>query len=236
MNLGAEGQSQGARQSAITNCVFNEISNYAIWIENGTNNSSQDNQFLNVGNTGSDEGGPTTAIIKFREVGNNSTGDYFRRTEYLSYNDSYINSPTPFIPEIEGPIFAEFDKAHTKSFSQSPTFLEQGVYVSYTRLFRLAGYANQTYKIKYQIVGRNSFTVKTGELTVHSGLGLTSQITLTDEYDFAGDIDNEDLLNFTARFVDADSIGGYDTIAVNVTNPIADTFDIQYKVSIQKTE
>ena len=73
------------------NCVFQDIDNQAIWIEKGTNNTSVNNNFFEVGNAGGNEGSAETSVIKFTARGNTSSEDTFARTA-AKEKTQYINS------------------------------------------------------------------------------------------------------------------------------------------------
>lgn len=225
----ALGRSQGPSYSIISNCNFYEIDRYGLWIENGKYNFSKNNIYRSVGNEGGTEGQPIYSVIKFNKVENQSIGDYFSRTENLSYNQEYILT-VPYVPEIEGIIDFTSGFSHILTFTQTSS-------VSGVRLFRLPGFANQTFIIEYQMMSQNYEMQRIGTLTITTEIRATPTVNITEEYDFVGDTTYEDNVSFTAGFDDEDGDAIKDTVYVNVVSsmPSDDTTEFKFKVIGRKT-
>lgn len=227
MNLGSPGMLYGPRYSIIEKSRFNEIYNQAILVTVGTQNKSIGNYFSNIGNNGGTEGQPITPIIDYSQTGNETINDYFTRTGLLSYGDQYLDSTTPYVPEVDGPVHWNGSQTHELLIGQS---------VNNNRLFRLPGYSNQTFTIDYQIRAEELYVVKAGTLTIHTGVGQNSQITWTDDYDYVGEPDKADVITFHIGFLDSDSVNGYDGLYVDVSNSTTSNFTMKFQIVYRKLD
>ena len=77
--LGQLGQDAGPTGTTVQNSVFDEIARNAIWVKEGTANSSIGNTFNSVGNNNGTEASSAYAVMKFEKTGNTSTNDFFKR-------------------------------------------------------------------------------------------------------------------------------------------------------------
>lgn len=102
-NLGGAGSLTGPNSNTIENITFNNISNQAIIIDNGSLNTSKNNRFFFCGNDAANSQNPTTSVVKFAKNGNFSDGDFFQRTADLTVDPNLSNSASLYPPEVEGP-------------------------------------------------------------------------------------------------------------------------------------
>ena len=222
----ATGRSTGPVNTLISNNVFSNINRYGIWVENGTYNTSKGNSFTLVGNEGGTEAQPVYSCIKFNKVGNQSVSDFFARTEALSYTQANINS-SPYVPEIQGTI------DYTDGFTHSLSISQTGG----TKLFRLPGFANQSFIIEYQMMSETYEMQRIGTMTITTEIRSTPTVNITDDYDYSGDVTYEDNISFTAAIADVNADLTNDTIDVTVvsTMPSNDTTQFKFRVLNRKT-
>ena len=224
----ATGRSVGPQNTVVSDSKFDNIARYAIWIEEGTNNVSNNNQYTSVGNEGGTEGDPAYPIIKFSREGNISNQDYFSRTANLSYNPLYINT-IEYVPEIEGIV------DYTDNFTRVLEFGQTGT-SSGIKLFRLPGFANQTFELDYQLLSLTYESQRVGKIIISTEKRGTPTISITDDYTYVGDTTYEDSVSFTAYFEDLNFDLVNDTVSVNVISlmPSNDTSQIKFTVRNKK--
>lgn len=219
--LGVSGQSFGPRNNLITNTTFEDIDRHAIWITNGSGNLSQNNKFYGVGNDGDeDEENATYSVINFVSSGNQTSGDWFNRTNNLSLNQAYING-TPYIPEVQGGAVFE---------SIFPNQVNLSTVGSYQKLFRLPAEGVKAYEIDYVYKSSAVNANRQGKLTIT--IDPVNQLAnLTDDFNFIGDSAFAENLSLQAALVDENIDGTVDTLAVNVLNSTtSDDATIYFKV------
>ena len=218
------GKLTGPKNNTISNCVFEDIDNQAIWIEKGTNNTSVNNNFFEVGNAGGNEGAAETSVIKFTARGNTSSEDTFARTAVQGKDQAYINS-SAYVPEVEGKGFMSIGEAQQVTISQGTNI----------KLFRLGGVGHQAYEIDYIITSQNYTAVRSGILTVISE-DYSDTVSTSDEYTFQGTTTYESAIKFTSTISDYNSDLTNDTINVIVTStmPSDDQSIMEYKIRAKK--
>ena len=218
------GKLTGPKNNTISNCVFEDIDNQAIWIEKGTNNTSVNNNFFEVGNAGGNEGSAETSVIKFTARGNTSSEDTFARTAVQGKDQAYINS-SAYVPEVEGKGFMSIGEAQQVTISQGTNI----------KLFRLGGVGHQAYEIDYIITSQNYTAVRSGILTVISE-DYSDTVSTSDEYTFQGTTNYESAIKFTSTISDYNSDLTNDTINVIVTStmPSDDQSIMEYKIRAKK--
>jgi len=208
----------GATDNTIRSCTFEDINEHAIHIADGTRNASIQNRFgESVGNEGGDDSLAAFSIIKYVKEGNISVDDDFARTYNLSINQVYIVSD-PYIPEIEGPVFADFP--YTQSVQAALTNSE-------LLLFRLPADVTRSFDIDYtyttDIEGRIFSRAGTMKVNVNRE---NNGVSVTDDYDVTGSESLAESLQFTGQLV---NFSGNWTCRVNYVNTL-DSGILRFKV------
>lgn len=225
----ASGRSQGPNNNMITHCNFTNISRYGLWIEEGTKNVTSNNSYVSIGNEAGTEGDPVYSVIRFNRPGNVSANDYFSRTDNLSFNQLYINT-IQYTPEIDGVVDYTDNFIKTLNFGQ--TGGSGGI-----KLFRLPGFAHQSFELDYQLISLSYSAQRFGKLSICCDKRGTPTINITDDYTFIGSDQYEDAISFTAYFEDLDFDLVQDTVSINVISlmPGDDTSQIKFTVKNKKT-
>jgi len=221
--LGAPGQNTGPSINTISQSEFRDIISHGIWIKYGRGNASTNNNFYNVGNDGGTELDATDSVIKLEDIGNTSLDDYFDRTKKLSSESAYLTTAA-YIPEIQGKI------ANSQNFSVSANV---GYSVGYVRTFRLPADTTKNYLVNYTYKSNLVNAVRHGtlELTINYD---DNSVSLTDNYDFVGDVSYEDKVTFQATLSDINADSDIDTLLINVKDEILnDTATILFQVRTQ---
>lgn len=226
MILGAPstGQSTGPTHNTISNTRFNDIERQAIWIANGTYNTSKSNSFVSVGNNGGTESQPEYSVVKFDDLGNQSINDFFSRTELLSYTTANLNN-VPFTPEIEGIVSYNSGFTHTVNIASGGP----------TKLFKLPGFANQNFEIDYLMTSRSVELIRSGTLSITQDAYGSPTLSVTDDFNYAGESAYEDAVTFTAQVIDEDGDLTNDTIGVYSTASVSDT-QLKFTIKNKKTD
>jgi len=219
-SVGSLGQEFGPRYMRITDCTFDEIARQAIWAVLGKDIQSSNNTFYSVGNNSGTEANCIYSVIKFDQVGNTSSNDFFQRFGLLSFDQQYIVNQK-FAPIVEGPGIVDLNHSDTLEV----------VYQSVpNRFFRLPGDANTNYEIHYSYTSSNYEAQRAGVLYVVLDAG-NENIQVRDEYDFAGNSTFTTNLNFTANYVDENSDTTKETVEILVQNTtVSDTGNFTFKV------
>ncbi len=218
------GKLTGPKRNIISNSLFEDIDNNAIWIEKGVNNTSSSNNFVGVGNAGGNEGSPDTSVIKFTARGNTSQDDTFARTEQLSYTQANINT-SKYIAEVEGKGFMSIGESQKVTITTGANI----------KTFRLGGIGHQAYDIDYIITSQNYTAIRSGTLTVISE-DYSDTVSTADEYNFQGTSTYDQAISFSATIQDVDGDLTNDTINVIVTStmPSDDQSIMEFKVRAKK--
>jgi hypothetical protein len=208
----------GATDNTIRSCTFEDINEHAIYFADGTRNASIQNRFGNsVGNDGGDDSLAAYGIIKYAKEGNISVDDDFARTYNLSINQVYIVND-PYIPEIEGPVFAEFP------YTQS---VEVGQTNSELLLFRLPADVTRSFDIEYtyatDVEGRIFSRAGTMRVNVNRE---NNSVSVNDDYDVSGSESLAESLEFTGQLI---NYSGNWTCKVNYVNTL-DSGNLRFKV------
>ena len=219
--LGQLGQEAGPTTSKIQNSTFDEIARNAIWIKEGTSNSSLNNTFNSVGNNNGTEASSTYSVIKFDKPGNTSSNDFFKRFEALSFEQQYIVNQK-FTPIIEGS--CQFDMNGTSS-------LEVVFQSVANRYFRLPGDANTNYEIDYVYHSTAYQAHRSGILYIALDYD-NDNIIVRDEYDFTGSTGLVSNFQLTASLVDENADATKDTVEIKVANATA-TDDGTFKFHVR---
>lgn len=204
-------QQVGPSNNIIENSVFDNIAKEGINIANGSYNNSNNNKFYNVGNHGGAYTNAKTANIQFTKAINNSSSDYFRRTEELTGLDN-LNA-VAYVPEISGIVSSTLGYTYQIAISQ------QG---AATTLLSLAADTSKTYVIDYVYDSADVNAKRTGKIEVFFD-PVTQDVQLTDEYQFTGSDAYEEALIFNATVADNNGDATYDTLRINYVNSAPDT-------------
>ena len=208
----------GATDNTIRSCTFEDINEHAIHIADGTRNASIQNRFgESVGNEGGDDSLAAYSIIKYVNEGNISVDDDFARTYNLSINQVYIVND-PYIPEIEGPVFADFP--YTQSVQAATTNSE-------LLLFRLPADVTRSFDIDYtyatDVTGRIFSRAGTMKVNVNRE---NNSVSVTDDYDVSGSESLAESLEFTGQLI---NYSGDWTCKINYVNTL-DSGNLRFKV------
>ena len=217
------GMLTGPIHNVIQNSKFQDIDRNAIWIHTGNFNTSDNNVYVDVGNNGGVEANAAHPVIKFSvgtALSNVSAGDYFSRTQQLSYDQSLMTS-YPYIPEIEG------ESVYDMEFSYRINVVQ---YTSFVRVLRAPGDSDRTVYVDYIYRSTSVDAVRQGtlEILVNRSLGTA---TLTDDHSYLGSSLYEPNITFTASVTDENGDTIVDTIVIEMLNlTSADTGTILFKV------
>ena len=217
------GMLTGPIHNVIQNSKFQDIDRNAIWIHTGNFNTSDNNVYVDVGNNGGVEANAAHPVIKFSvgtALSNVSAGDYFSRTQHLSYDQSLMTS-YPYIPEIEG------ESVYDMEFSYRINVVQ---YTSFVRVLRAPGDSDRTVYVDYIYRSTSVDAVRQGtlEILVNRSLGTA---TLTDDHSYLGSSLYEPNITFRASVTDENGDTIVDTIVIEMLNlTSADTGTILFKV------
>ena len=218
--LGNSGQLTGPVNNIITNSHFDQISQHAIDIAAGNNNVSQLNKFYDVGNNMGSSTQATHPVIKFLAYNNESLDDWFKRTEELAYDPTYQLN-IAYIPEISGSAIASIGTTYRLAITQ---------FTEFSKLFRLAADTTRAYEIDYIYKSSAVNAQRTGKLEVIVN-PTNNLVDLVDSYDFVGDSNLAQNLQFKAQTFDENSNSSVDTIAIMVLNSTSsDNAELTYTV------
>jgi len=217
--LGTSGMLTGPINNTVIDSKFDNIYTNAINIQSGTDNSSKNNKFYNIGNEGGAASLATHAVILFNSFKNSSDGDWFQRSEELGYDETYKNGVV-YHPEVQGPTITEFDTTHKLTIGQSG---------EYSKLFRLPADTAKGYEIDY-IYKSSIAGTRTGTITLVVDPD-NDTYNISDEYDFTGNMSDAEKLKFTAQNYDEDGNTVVDTVAIMMLNlTSSDNATMYYKV------
>lgn len=224
------GKTLGPSHTTIRNSVFRDIRKNGIWIKNGKYNLSTNNRFEFVGTDDGPEISPTDPVILFRSSDgiaytNKSVNDYFARTEALISGSGL--STVPYIPEIDGTAVYELNYEHKQNFGR----------LNGDRLFRLPGVQNQSYELDYTIVSNTNRAIRSGVMTLIVD-AVEDNVEMSDAYDYVGDSDFEDALDFQPELSAIGNSSEKNTIVVRLTSsmPLLDESTITFTIKAKKTD
>lgn len=215
--------SQTTAQSApedntVTLSTFDNINREAIYIGQGTRNTSSLNVYGDsVGNAGGSATSAQYPIIFFGENGNLSVDDEFKRSYNAGVDQQFIVS-APYLPEVQGSAF--YDRGYTTTVEVSGNTTPQ-------LLFRLDAQATKKYVLEYHysstVTGRN-FT-RNGELSIFVNR-QSNTAEVVDDYEITGLDSLDENLKFSANLVNN---GGNWAVRILVENP-NDNGEVTYLV------
>jgi len=177
VNFGSWFLSDGKpNNNTIKNSRFTNIYRMAISIAKGTFNQSIKNYFRDVGNEGGSEFTAMHPIIKFQEVSNQITNDYFYRTDALSQTNFNVVD-RPYIPEVLGPCH------YIDTFTREAIIPD--TQIAHNLLKLPAGY-DQSYVIHYYLANGNDSFHRIGQLNILCETTGSLQASIVDEYEHLG--------------------------------------------------
>ena len=217
--LGTSGMLTGPINNTVLNSKFDNIYTNAINIQSGTDNSSKNNKFYSVGNESGSALLATHAVILFNSLNNSSDSDWFQRSAELGYDETYKNGVV-YHPEVQGPTITDFGKTHKLTIGQSG---------EYSKLFRLPADTTKGYEIDY-IYKSSVAGIRNGTMTLVVD-PANNTYNLSDEYDFTGNENLAQNLQFIAQNYDEDADLTVDTVAIMMLNlTSSDDATMYYKV------
>ena len=196
------GQQFGPRNTVIVSCRFNNIKRHAVYLDLGTNNTSRNCKYKNVGNDGgTDSLSASYPQIYFATYGNASIDDISDRHGEMATS---LNLTVKYVPEYAG---------HGTYTPQVFNRIILGYRTTADLAFRLPCSTDafgvpidgimHTVEYFYKSTAQN-FT-RQGTIQITADIA-NAKIQLSDEYNFAGTDpsgDNQMLLDFKAQFIDA---------------------------------
>jgi Pectate lyase superfamily protein/Major tropism determinant N-terminal domain len=220
INIG--GGIEGATNNNITNCCFDYIVRYSIYIKKGYGNNSSNNKFVNVGNDNLGYLNATHPIIKFDTDHNQSIGDYFERNKRSK--DQNISSSLAFIPNIQSPgLIYDNDNFH-KNIVQTGALAQV--------LLRFPLSSSGRYIIDYVInKNTNGVAIRSGTMTIsvfldvdtgNHGVGYNNQSvsSLIDDFNYVGSSNVENIIFSVGlkNYKNIPQITTPDTLVINISN------------------
>lgn len=205
--VGTPGQTTGPSNNIITDCVFDDISNVTIGVWNGQHNLSTTNKFYNVGNDGGSSGNALWPIIRFDSPSNQSDQDWFKRTEELGFSPTFLVN-YPYTPELSGPTISRIGFTQQLSLTQTGEF---------SKFLKLPADTGKAYEIDYIYKSNQVDALRSGKINIVTD-PQTSRASLSDDYDYAGDSNFDQNLEFIAEVYDENGDGTVDTVAILVLN------------------
>lgn len=218
--IGNVGQATGPYNNTIQCSVFDNIDQQAIWVKNGTNNTSKNNQYYSVGYDGgsSTNVGNLTSVLEFDTATNRSEDDWFERSGLYGTNTSYFQT-VPYVSEITGPV--NFAITAQKQLDIIGT-------TSAVRLLRLPVSGDRHFIVDYIYSSNVVGAVRSGTLNIVVGESQSSA-TISDEYNYTGDTAYQSSLKFDTELADFDTDSTVETLTVLYTNDVlSDTGTFKY--------
>jgi hypothetical protein len=207
------GQQFGPKETTISEYKFYRVMRQAVYLELGSNNSTNKCMYTNVGNTGANNAGAIYPQVFYAVPGNTSIGDKSDRPGDLSTS----NLLTLYVPEFAGHGIYK-PNVHLGEINLSGSTGAN----TYSLAFRLPCNTNAggvatgsiTYSVDYRFENSNSAGAayafsRRGTITVSARIisspSVLSVVQLSDDFDFAGpanDIALQTSLDFKAVFLD----------------------------------
>lgn len=217
------GQSRGPYNNIVNFSTFDNIDQYGIWVANGKFNTSQNNSFYKVGYDGgmATNVGNVVPVLRFDTSNNRTLDDWFERSALYGNNYLYMNN-IPYISEVSGESSVKLSEQHTLPADATSVS---------TRLFRLPVNGNRSYTVNYVFSSNTVDVIRTGimKITVDAD---SESVTVTDEYNYAGNSQYQNSLNFTTTLLDLDSDTNADTLSVSYTNTV-NSDDAVFKYTLE---
>lgn len=223
ITIGATGQQVGPSNNEIIDSIFSNIANSAVIINEGNDNLLVSNKFYSTGyqivSGVADKRDPIASVIKFglNTVGNTSTNNWFERTAEYTVGQAYT-SLVPYIPEVTGPAI------YTNHFQNK---INLGQVTQPTTLIKLPADVNSNLQISYLYNSILVDAVRHGTLSITVEPG-NNRRAISDEFEFVGDTNYQENLQFDAILLDENNDGNVDSLGITVLNL---TFNDQAELS-----
>ena len=204
------GNSFDANNTKVTNCYFDLIDRFGIWIKKGKGNTSSNNKFINVGNNNGDYGNATFPNILFDDPNNQSVNDYFERNTRLKNDNLY--GAIGFVPCVKTTGLV-VDPTNFRKILDYPQDLNS-VDINF---FRFPLFDSATYVIDY-VIHKNVILkgVRTGR--IHLTVDLeNNDYHIQDDFTYSGDVTLE-YIQFSAALENLDTNTGKDTLVLKIKN------------------
>lgn len=215
-NPNPTGNSFNAINNKFTNCHFDLVDRYGIWIKNGYGNSSSNNKYLLVGNNNQGYSNPTYPNIRYDTPNNLSQNDYFERNTKLK--DQTLFGAYSFVPSIQ-----------TTGLISDPTNYKRVLDITSNPIefFRFPLFDSATYYIDYVInKTTNGSAIRTGRIHITASL-VNSTYTIQDDFSYTGN-SNVESIQFSVTLEDYNQDAFLDTLVLRLTNPISGTGTVNY--------
>ncbi len=205
INMG--GEVYGAVNTKITDCHFDLITRYGIWVKEGFGNTSQGNKYMLVGNNMEGHGNPTYPIIRYDTNGNQSINDFFERNILKDQTDKGL---IPFYPNIQSTSLITDATNFSLAVPNTP--------VIPIEFLRFPFWASGTYILEY-VINKNTLgeAVRTG--TIRISVDYADRLYhLQDDYSYTGSATVENI-EFSVALEDLDDDFFNETLLVKMYNP-----------------
>lgn len=210
----------GPKYNTIETSIFRNIDQQAIHIIKGQNNISSSNKFYSVGNNGGDNFDIAFPVIQFDDVSNLSKTDWFERSVELGTNPAIISNIV-YVPEVAGTTIYQ---------SEFTTHLPLTQLGSPVVKIKLPADAYKTFEVEYFYKSNYVSARRQGvlEITVDPNL---NQKSMTDSFDYMGDSQYIENLDFSIDLFDENADSLLDTIGISIVNlTINDNAQFYYRV------
>lgn len=216
---GLTGQADGPTTNKIINNRFVDIKQHGVLVENGSYNLISGNSYKSVGNDGGALTDVLYSAVQLNDKENSVVAENFERSSLLSTDGAYL-SGTPYIPEVGGQTIYDF----------APIRKDIGQSNQPSKFFRLPLGESSNFKIDYIYKSTAFNAQRVGTLSITANLG-NNTVQISDEYDFTGDIDAENL-EFTAFLSNETGTGDNDTVSIYAKNTtLGDAGFVQFKAT-----
>ena len=194
------GEQYGPRKTLITNCLFENIKQQAVYVVLGSGTTVKDSKLVNVGNNGGGNGTAQYPQIYFNTHGNTVENTQSDRVDNLA-NPGVGYTTVPYVPEVAG---------HGSYASFGTRQITLGQLTNYTLLFRLpvstdyfgSPWRDISYSIDYIYRSTSSNFSRRGTLKLIADVD-NGVAQLVDEYDLVGISEVDGLkLEFKVQLLD----------------------------------
>lgn len=217
--IGASGQLTGPYNNIIERSQFNDVEKQAVKIVKGTGNLSHSNRYYRVGNAGGTSANATTPVIEFLDFENSSINDWFERTQDLGVDSEFIN--VAYIPEVKGPVVYQNNYTSKIDITESPS--------DYLRIINFPADTEKSIEIDYVYRSDQVNAVRQGIIKIVVDPENDTN-TISDEYEFVGDNQYSEAIEFKAQNYNLDG-SGIDTVALMMLNSISqDNGEMYFRV------
>jgi len=175
--LNVEGSTNGPQNALIEHSNFENINLEAILVDKGSNNRSNENTFIACGNNGGSELNQAHPVIKFTTPNNESTQDWFSRTD--SADDTITYQNIDYKPEVSGP------GRHTQRRNIHKFLIENLSSVSKVDFIRLPADVDRTVIIDYDYNSQAETARRNGRMVLTYN-STDNSIYLEDDHNIVG--------------------------------------------------